>query len=166
MKVTLFVRRILAFIFDFLCIGILGVGFLMLFHSADATENIVLDNPFFAAIFFGVWFSLFLIRDLKDAQSPGKRIFNLKVLSDRFKPAENHLLIIRNAGLFFWPVDILFLVGKKRKTLFDYLTKTTVAISSEVPINILQLTIWGSALILMIISLWLIDILKGPTFWH
>lgn len=106
----IFKKRILAFLFDFYCLGMAGVVI-----GCIIISKIELDVTFIG-LFVSVWFILVLL--LKDVfgQSLGKRIGKIKVITaDGGKPPV-YKLILRNVTSFIWPIELIAMLVSDSKT--------------------------------------------------
>lgn len=113
-SITLIILIILAFYKDLLEI-------FTIFHDPSSSE--------FGASFLliGLGFSVYFNKDILNARSPGKRIFNLQVIDNETGFAANPLkCFVRNLTIFIWPIEIIMLFINSKRRIGDHITGTSI----------------------------------------
>ncbi|MEO1030069.1 MAG: RDD family protein [Bacteroidota bacterium] len=123
-------HRILAFLMDFIIFVTIGwvIAYLTGGLSEDGFGYELSGVP--ALLMFGVGFLLWPISEAMSGQTIGKRFFDLKVVSDDFKPITFGQAFAR---FFLGFLDYIFLAGiivaafnKQNKRIGDLVAKTVV----------------------------------------
>jgi uncharacterized RDD family membrane protein YckC len=117
-------KRIMAFVLDLIIIDLILTPIFIALTFND------IANKFFQYFdwFMLIGFLFFLLKDVVNGQSIGKRFIKIKVIdtNNYMKTPKINRLVIRNLFTFLWPVEVLLLLSNKRRKLGDLLANTDV----------------------------------------
>ena len=136
-KVSISVKRIIAFIIDWNCICVLGIIFMFVSPNFDI-EYILRPS----IKMFSIWGLLLvvlnflimpLIKDcILNGASLGKWMLGLKVVNKDTKKTAGFLKLILRNILFYYPlIELIFMLINNGTTLGDLITGTTVGLRKE-----------------------------------
>lgn len=125
-------KRILAWIIDWILSGIPGVTYAWLFWEYTQTHGLRAVGVGLFVLFFLSYPTIFVLRDVMlKGRSIAKRILGLQVIDVQTNALPSvSKLILRNLFFFLYPIEALMLLATNQ-TLGDMATKTTVVTSRE-----------------------------------
>ena len=125
-------KRILAWIIDWILSGIPGVTYAWLFWEYTQTHGLRAVGVVLFVLFFLSYPTIFVLRDvIFKGRSVAKRILGLQVIDVQTNALPSvSKLILRNLFFFLYPIEALMLLATNQ-TLGDMATKTTVVTSRK-----------------------------------
>ena len=125
-------KRILAWIIDWILSGIPGVTYAWLFWEYTQTHGLRAVGVVLFVLFFLSYPTIFVLRDVMlKGRSVAKRILGLQVIDVQTNALPSvSKLILRNLFFFLYPIEAFMLIATNQ-TLGDMATKTTVVTSRE-----------------------------------
>ena len=125
-------KRIIAWIMDWILSGIPGVTYAWLFWEYTQTHGLRAVGVGLFVLFFLSYPTIFVLRDVMlKGRSIAKRILGLQVIDVQTNALPSvSKLILRNLFFFLYPIEALMLLATNQ-TLGDMATKTTVVTSRE-----------------------------------
>lgn len=125
-------KRILAWIIDWILSGIPGVTYAWLFWEYTQTHGLRAVGVVLFVLFFLSYPTIFVLRDVMlKGRSVAKRILGLQVIDVQTNALPSvSKLILRNLFFFLYPIEAFMLLATNQ-TLGDMATKTTVVTSRE-----------------------------------
>lgn len=125
-------KRILAWIIDWILSGIPGVTYAWLFWEYTQTHGLRAVGVGLFVLFFLSYPTIFVLRDVMlKGRSVAKRILGLQVIDVQTNALPSvSKLILRNLFFFLYPIEAFMLIATNQ-TLGDMATKTTVVTSRE-----------------------------------
>ena len=125
-------KRILAWIIDWILSGIPGVTYAWLFWEYTQSHGLRAVGVVLFVLFFLSYPTIFVLRDVMlKGRSVAKRILGLQVIDVQTNALPSvSKLILRNLFFFLYPIEAFMLIATNQ-TLGDMATKTTVVTSRE-----------------------------------
>ena len=125
-------KRILAWIIDWILSGIPGVTYAWLFWEYTQTHGLRAVGVGLFVLFFLSYPTIFVLRDVMlKGRSVAKRILGLQVIDVQTNALPSvSKLILRNLFFFLYPIEAFMLIATNQP-LGDMATKTTVVTSRE-----------------------------------
>lgn len=125
-------KRILAWIIDWILSGIPGVTYAWLFWEYTQTHGLRAVGVVLFVLFFLSYPTIFVLRDVMlKGRSVAKRILGLQVIDVQTNALPSvSKLILRNLFFFLYPIEAFMLLAINQ-TLGDMATKTTVVTSRK-----------------------------------
>ena len=120
-------KRIVAFIIDWVLSGIPAIIYARIFWEISKTEGLNVVNVILFLLFFLSYPTIFVLRDvIFKGRSVAKRILGLRVIDTQTNalPSKSKL-IVRNLFFFIYPIEAILLLANNH-TLGDTVTGTTV----------------------------------------
>ena len=120
-------KRIVAFIIDWVLSGIPAIIYASIFWEISKTEGLNAVNVILFLLFFLSYPTIFVLRDvIFKGRSVAKRILGLRVIDTQTNalPSKSKL-IVRNLFFFIYPIEAILLLANNH-TLGDMVTGTTV----------------------------------------
>lgn len=120
-------KRIVAWIIDWILSGIPGVTYAWLFWEYTQTHGLRAVGVVLFVLFFLSYPTIFVLRDVMlKGRSIAKRILGLHVIDVQTNALPSaSKLVLRNLFFFLYPIEAFMLIATNQ-TLGDMATKTTV----------------------------------------
>ncbi len=125
-------KRIVAWIIDWILSGIPGVTYAWLFWEYTQTHGLRAVGVVLFVLFFLSYPTIFVLRDvIFKGRSVAKRILGLHIIDVQTNTAPSaSKLMLRNLFFLLYPIEAFMLLATNQ-TLGDMATKTTVVTSRE-----------------------------------